>query len=217
MSEIIWFCSIHKSSGYIPHYAVHPFCGNLWRKVRGKRFGNLHWRAWKNAGFCHVRSPGNLSVESEAWWSLSFTTFCFPQKNLPEVQDFSFFSWCLATERGWGWQNEDAAGSWGEQKEGKDRRLADDAGESGSKVLPWENRPRSGAECTFPAPVCCCQQWQGIFWREFHVLTLSLGVSAHFQTCWCWSPCTVTICCCCGRDLCDGSLHPSFPQEPFQF
>lgn len=89
---------------------------------------------------------------------------------------FFFFSWCLATEGGWGWQNEDAAGSWGEQKEGKDRRLADDAGESGSKVLPWESSPGSGAECTFPAPVCCCQQWQGIFWREFHVLTLSLGV-----------------------------------------
>lgn len=150
MSEIIWFCSVHKSSGYIPHFVVPPFCGNLWRKVRGKRFGDLHWRAWKNAGFCHVRNPGNLSMESEAWWCLSFTTFCFLQKNLPEVQDF-FFPWCLATEKGWGWQNEDAAGSWGEQKEGKDRRLAEDAGESGSRALPWESRAQSAAECTLAA------------------------------------------------------------------
>lgn len=129
-----------------------------------------------------------------------------------------FFPWCLATEREWGWQNEDAAGSWGEQKEGKDRRLADDAGESGSKGLPWENRAHSAAECTLPAPVCYCQQWQEILWREFHVLPLSLGVLVHFHTCWCWfPPCAVTICCCCDKDLWDGSQHLTFPQEPFQF
>lgn len=130
---------------------------------------------------------------------------------------FFFSPWCLATERGWGWQNEAAAGSWGEQKERKDRRLADDAGESASKALPWENRPRSGAECTFPAPLRCCQQWQGIFCREFHVLPLSLGVSVHFQARWCCSPCTVTISCCRGKDLCGASQDPSFPQEQLQF
>lgn len=70
--------------------------------------------------------------------------FAFYRKTCLRYRIF-FFPWCLATEGGWGWQNEDAAGSWGEQKEGKDRQLADDAGESGGRALPWESRAQQGA------------------------------------------------------------------------
>lgn len=126
------------------------FVGIYGEKSGRKRFGNLHWRAWKNAGFCHVRSPGNLSVASKAWWSLSFTTFCFLQKNLPEVQDF-FFSLVFSY-----WRRVRLA------KWGCSRKLGRTEGREGQTAGRWcrgiwwqslAMREQSSAGCTSPAPV----------------------------------------------------------------
>lgn len=113
----------------------------------------IWWSALKSLKKCRILSCEKSWESFHGKWSLMMPFFHYILLSTEKpAWGTGFFSpWCLATEKGWGWQNEDAAGSWGEQKEGKDRRLAEDAGESGSRALPWESRAQSAAECTLAA------------------------------------------------------------------
>lgn len=121
-------------------------------------------------------------------------------------------------------RNQNAVRSRREQKEGKARRLADDAGESGSKVLPLENRPPElEAEQNVPSLLQFAvgkgpsgeNSASSPFPSGFQLIS-RLGCAVRFVR----RQSAVSVSCfvtSSGEDLCDGSKHPRFADEPFQF